>query len=341
MKDLVNQIVTRSFRSIMQRLEGRESGHNAAARLTEALEQVVEGVDPAIRYVRGYRRKLHDAMQISLRFADDVVAEIPGAIDVSRENFVSDPYVNAFFVNAEDLQAIFSHSSEIREFMDDCGSEVPGCFALLCMRKTEKTVFGVELAGDMLRHDVQQTAVSFSDHRIYSPAPTESGSRDGLRHCLLQGLATHALERIMRQKVGNHRLQQEHHDLNVRLRQLQRRDEAGAEGSDAPEAKAIGLQLKAIEQQLLHSRMAAPEESLRQLHTVFTRPDHYLRIQKSTLRLNRMGIKIDDQSAQPHNTVHLTEVTIGEEAPRVVTLARFPGEELLPPAQFMQPGFVS
>lgn len=341
MKDLVSQVFSGTFRTIMQRFEAKEPGRGDAARVTATLEQVVEGVDPAIRYVSGYKKKLYDVIATSLEFADHAVAEIPGAIDVSRTNFVSDPYVNAFFVNTQDLQAIFSHSSEIREFMEDCNDKVSGCYALLCMHKTEKTVFGVELEGDMLRHDVRQTAVSFSDHRIYSPARTEAETRDGLRHCLVHGLGTHVLERIMRLKVENHRLQQERHDLNVQLRHLQRPESGAGDAEVAPEAAALGQRLRQIEQQLLNSRMAAPEESLRQLQDVFRHPDDYIRLQKTTLRLSRMCIKVDEHSKEPCNTVNLTEVTIGDDVPRVVTLAKFPGEELLPPEEFRVPGYLS
>jgi hypothetical protein len=52
-------------------------------------------------------------------------------------------------------------------------------------------------------------------------------------------------------------------------------------------------------------------------------------LQQSVLRLNKMGIKIDESTRQPCNTLKLTEVSIGEELSRVVTLARFPRDEFL------------
>jgi hypothetical protein len=339
MKDMVNQMVSGTFRSLMRRFETKDADHGGAARVKSELEWIVEMVDPAIRCVPRYKKKLYDAIATSLEFADHVVAEIPGAIDVRRANFVSDPYVNAFFVNAQDLQMVFNRSSEIREFLDDCGNQAAGCYALLCMRKTEKTVFGVELEGDMLRHDVQQTAVNFSDHRIYSPCPTEAECRNGLKHCLVQGLGTHTLERIMRLKLSNHRLQQERHDLNMRLRRLGSRGETDT--AVAREADAISRKLGQVEQQSLNSRLAGPEESLREVQNVFSSPDDYMRIQKTTLLLNWMCIKVDKHSEQPRNTVNLTEVSIGEDAPRVVTLVKFAGEELLPAEEFRVPGYFS
>jgi hypothetical protein len=51
-----------------------------------------------------------------------------------------------------------------------------------------------------------------------------------------------------------------------------------------------------------------------------------------------MGIKISDDSSQPANKLNLTEVTIGNELPRVVTLATFPRKELLARTVFSAPG---
>jgi hypothetical protein len=344
MKDLVTQMFSGTFRSVRRILEAKESGRHDAVRVMEAMESVVEATDPAIRFVRGYKRKLYDSIAASLRYAERVVSEIPGALEVSRTTFLSDPYVNAFFVNTQDLQTIFSRSSEIREFLENCPGGVDGCYALLCMHKSEKTVFGVDIEGDMLKHDVRQTAVSFSDHRLYSPAGSEKEVREGLRHCLFHGLTTHALERIMHLKLQNHRLQEERHALSRNLRGLQSGSGAasGQVSADAAaESEKLGRELAKIDKALLNSRMAAPEESLTQVQAVFKRPDGFVRVQKSTICLNKMCIKVGESSQQPHNRVDLTEVTIGESPPRVVTLARFPGDELLPPERFEENRFFS
>lgn len=340
MKDLVSQMLSDTFESMRRKTEAREHGRRRAARVTEALERAVEGTDPAIRYLPGYRKKLQEAIAISLEYTERFIAEIPGAIEVSRRTFVSDPCVNAFFVNVKDLQTVFSTSSEIREFLEACRHEIPHCYALLCMHKSEKTVMGVELDGEVLKRDVSQTAVSFSDHRIYAPAPTEAETREGLRQCLFEGLVTHALGRIMHLKLANHRLQQERQALQARLRYLQKTPAHGpgpapAGARTAGGAEDIMARLRKIEGELLNSRLSAPQVSLNEVHAVFRRPDNFIRIRKSTLTLSKMGIRIDLHSPQPSNVIHLTEVEIGEELPRVVTLAKFPRDELLPLPEFL------
>lgn len=313
----------------------KESRQDRQPDITGTLERVVDSIDGRIRLVSGYRKKLQNVIRNSLEFSDAMIDRFPGAIEVSSRTFVNDPYVNAFFSNTRDVQTIFSQSSEIREFMEDYAhDEVAHCCALLCMRKTEKTVLGVELAGDTLRKDVKQTAVNFTDHRIYSPAPTESETRQGLKQCLFEGLVTNTLERVVQLKLSNQRLQHERQMLQARLRHAQyllgrQTDRPASDIDRKREIEETRFKLEKTEQDLRKIHLATPQVSLEQVIEVFSSPEKFVRLQESTLRLNKMGIKISEATRQPSNTLNLTEVSIGEQPPRVVTLAKFPRDEFL------------
>jgi len=303
------------------------------AEILNTVESVVDGTDSKIRLVPGYKKQLQDNILSSLEFADDLVKKIPAAIEVSRSTFASDPYVNAFFTNVTDLRSIFSHSSEIQDYMADTHDNAP-CCALLCMSRTEKTVMGMELSGDMLKKDVLQVAVSFADHRIYSPAPSEPEAREGLKNCLFQGLVTNALERITTLRLASHRLQSKHQMLHSRLRRYKQTTREVKQGTrnGARIARGIeetSLELGRIEKKMMNSPLLTPQIMLEQVMDVFSKPDDFIRIRKFPLSLNKMGIKINDNSSQPRNKLDLTEVIFGNELPRVVTLATFPRQELL------------
>ncbi len=68
---------------------------------------------------------------------------------------------------------------------------------------------------------------------------------------------------------------------------------------------------------------------LQQVLEVFSKPDDFVQVRKLKLRLNKMGIKISGDSNQADNRLNLTEVIMGNNPPRVVTLAMFPRKELL------------
>jgi len=296
------------------------------------VERVIDGTDSRIRLVSGYRSKLQDVIRSSLAFADELVEQIPGGIEVNRHTFVTDPYVNAYFANVTDMRAIFSHSSEIKDFMEGYGdNDALECCALLCMKMSEKTVLGMELSGDILRKDVRQVAVNFSDHRIYSPAPREPETRQGLKQCLFDGLVTNALERITRMRLSNFRLNSELQMLKARQRRQQLALQKSADTTTAAGYQETCRQLEQLEAELSKTPLATPQAAMEQVVTVFKNPEDFVQLRKFTLRLNKMGILIGDATRQPCNEIDLTEVTIGEGSPRIVTLARFPRSEILPP----------
>jgi hypothetical protein len=323
--------ITNTFRKKMAERVSRQHQHSEAL---NTVEIVIDGTDNRIRLISGYRKKLLDSVKNALDFTDEMVARIPAAIEVSSQRFVSDPYVNAFFTNVDDLQTVFNTSSELRDFLGDHEQgKLPRCCCLLCMKKTEKSVFGMELSGDILKKDVQQTAVSFSDHRIYSPAPSETAARKGLKECLLGGLITHALESIMLDKVTNYQLQSDRQMLHARLRHLQYKarnaEEAFGPSTDlASEIEATRVEISAIEDRLIGFPPPTPQASLAHVNKLLQQPEKYIQFSNSTLTLDKMGVRIDDHRSQPSNRIGLTEVVIGEEQPRVVTLAEFPVQEV-------------
>ncbi len=321
---------------LLHKWRERSSHQHRSGDILNAIEMVIDGTDGKIRLVRGYKNKLFDGVGSALEFVDELVHQIPAAIEISSRKFISDPYVNAFFTNIDELHTILGHSSEIRDFIEEYGAHGQlQCCCLLCMQKTERSVFGMELSGDILKKEVRQTSVCFSDHRIYSPATTEAATRRGLRECLFGGLVTNALERIMQSRVENNRLQCDRRMLNARLRHLEykRINAQGAPQIDTKltkEIEEIKVKIRANEDRLMATRMLTPRESLDIVRKLLKQPDNYIQLNRSTIRLDKMGIRIADGSEQPCNKIDLTEVAIGGEPPRVVTLAQFPVGELFP-----------
>ena len=122
--------------------------------------------------------------------------------------------------------------------------------------------------------------------------------------------------------------------LHARLRHLRQKAER-AEHDTGPVIETMnaieetGQKLKKVEDALLQTNPASPQESLELVNSVFAHPDEFIQTREFTLRLNKMGIKLDAHSAEPSNELNLTEVRIVNERPRVVTLATVPRAELL------------
>jgi len=328
------------LRKALQYLLERGSHKNRDNKYLEMVEKLVDDTDSIIRLAPGYRKVLHEVVRFSIEYTEQLIDEIPQAMEIGNDAFVSNPQVNAFFVNTRELQTIFSQSYEIREFMDNNKFDSSHCYALLCMQKTEKAIMGVELSGDMLKHDVLQTAINFSDHRIYSPASTETETRQGLKQCLFNGLVTHAHEQVVRIKLEGLRLNEERLKLRALIREQQQqfaKSEAGSTANDevADEVKKLTDRLSKIEWQIAEIQPVTPQKLLDQVVSVLRSPEEYVRFNQFSLHLTKMGIKVDEISKQSGNQLNLTEAEIGLEPPRVVTLVKFPRDELLSSSELM------
>ncbi len=303
------------------------------AEIEAATEAAVQGVDAGIRLLSGYQARLRPAVESALSYVNCLVEHIPGVLEVNSRSFSTDPRVNAFFVDVNDLRTVFSRSAELRSFLSNGHS--PGlerCCALLCMKKTERSVLGVELQGDQVRRDVKQVTVSFDDHQIISPAASETEVRQGLKTCLFQGLITNALARLTSCHVSVQHMDAERRSLSARVRSLESAAETGAEIGQ--ELEQLRARLAGIESTRGQAPCLSPEHSLRQLLEVFGAPEQFVRLNSDRLSLDRLGVKLSEESGS--EPIELAEVDLGGGNRRVVVLTSFPLEEMLPQQDLLE-----
>ncbi|MCO6413024.1 MAG: hypothetical protein J5I92_09800 [Thiogranum sp.] len=337
MLQLLKRFCTRCRDSALPHI--RQASREHAATVQEAVERVVDGIEPRLRLVPGYRRKLQQATATALDYVNELVDRIPPVLEVTPATFVSDPQVNAFFATPEDLRNIFSQSPELRAFFDDiANSEATEGYALLCTTEHEKTLLGSELNGDILRRDVMQTAVYFSEHKVMSPAPSEADVRRGLKQCIFDALVIHALRHIANLKSQRRDLEDQRRILHARLRARQAQGNGLTRllASAYPEAEAstqqdLEQQLAETEQKL--ARMPASLDVLGgyldEVRTILAQPQAFIRLRLVTFNLDRMGIKVGNGSSQAGQQVRFAEIEIVNVLKRVVALVRYPRREML------------
>lgn len=296
-----------------------------------AIEAAIDSIHPRLRLVNGYQQKLAPGVEHALYYIDEQIKNIPQAIEISRATFVSDPRVNAFFANVKDIAQSCRQSSELRAFFEDDYPFHKQCWALMCMKKTERKVFGLAMDGDMLHREVPQVTVSFSDHQIQSPATSEEEARQGLKCCIYESLVNQARSRIQDCKDSLLKLETERHSLNTRLRVLEaaRNNKANAEqrGELERDIAVAKARIQASERELIGAECTSPQECVNQLRDVMAHPEEFVRMSHSTLRLNRLGVRVDDASNTRANSIELSEVEISSKDRRVVVLARLPHME--------------
>ncbi|MEN8178432.1 MAG: hypothetical protein ABFS39_07405 [Pseudomonadota bacterium] len=320
-----------------ERRQLKSLDQNALEMLDGALDKVIEGTDSRIRAVPGYKRKLYKSILKSLEYADSIVEQIPHAIDLTPKHFVTDPYIRALFPTLGGLKKIFKQSSELHDYFSESEhiNNSESC-VLLCMRKEEQTILGMELNGEQVRKDVQQTRVMFSNHRVYSPAESETNARQELKCCIFEGLVNNALDKISELRARRHQLELEQQRLNARLRQHSRGPMHGDDmqniASDGVKLRNKALELERVEEELHAMGYISPEISLDLVNDILSEPEQFVHFKRISISLDKEGIKrVKDEPSRSVSQLEFSEVQIKGQPPRVVTLANINRDELEKP----------
>jgi hypothetical protein len=317
---------------------GEDLPERVRAALPETVDLIAETIDPRLKLVPGYQEKLGAGVRRTVQYLRSVVPEPPPPIELSRKSWGTDPRVNAFFAAAENVPAVMGRSRELRVFFDDPANAGAGeAVALLGMEMREQNVLGVALEGGMLKHDVAQTTVSFSDHRIVMPAPTLGDARFELGRRILQGLTQIALQRIEAIQSRQQNLEQARGRLATKLRVLQGRSAGLHSLAEHPEAHAADIEslrqeLEQTQSQLTDTKLslATLDGYIAQVNEVLMHPEQHVTLEIFRLRVNRMGFKVAEDSAEPASDLTLAKISVGPEFTRVVAAVTCRRDEMPP-----------
>ncbi|MBI5586094.1 MAG: hypothetical protein HY892_19975, partial [Deltaproteobacteria bacterium] len=122
------------------------------AALTEALERLVQEVAPAIRHVRGYRKRLREPVRQAEKYIADLVEVIPGPRPLSVEPGGPDSLEKLLFVSPDQLGKLFRDSVDLEAFFQRETSNQT--VALLTATCSEKTIYASLRQGEIIRRDV-------------------------------------------------------------------------------------------------------------------------------------------------------------------------------------------
>lgn len=309
-----------------------------AAILDDAVEAIVEAVEPRIRMVPRYRDRLAPAAVSTIRYMRSLAPALPEPIELSRAAWSPDPYINAFFATADDVPALLGDSRELRGFFDDPANVLCSeAFALLGMRREERNVLAPAIVQGILRQDVAQTTVGFAQHRLFAPAAELLATRRLVGMAILQRMAGLALERIVAMRDRASELEGRKGMLAARLRMLTLRHGsleglAPAEKDPSEEIASIERELKAtVEDHLeIKTSLASLDHSIGQIEQVLGSPERHLGLDTVELRVNRMGYKLTGDSEEPASDLKLNELWIGPGLRGVIALVRIPRADLPP-----------
>jgi hypothetical protein len=252
--------------------------------LQAALDRVLSMVSPMLRFQPNLERQLAPAVEHALGYCAGLVAALPGPITINRRAFGGDPLVHALFATAGDIDEMLGRSQAIRDTVDHPESWQGEYFhAMLAARRQQKKQFGMAQHGNIIRNDVPQEILYFSDQTLVGPSCDLETTRRKLREKALESLL-HSFNA----HVEALRLERESLRADAAAEQSQRAMDSAAE---LPASKAHTRHLAELDSRLRGNVEALTPEHLTATLIDFLRaPEAALSLQPVTVNVDRMGI---------------------------------------------------
>ncbi|HEA25528.1 MAG TPA: hypothetical protein ENH92_00240 [Ectothiorhodospiraceae bacterium] len=279
---------------IQERQRFDDSTVEQKQQLTEAVEHIVDIVDSRIRGVGRYRNKLRCSVRDLLFYVQNMIDELPEALELDNNSYIDEPLINSIFSSSNELKILLSQSEEICNFIQPSVlDESSHIYALLFSIMEQKTIFGNEIRAELIQRDIPQTAIHFHEHKIVAPTLNEHDLRSSLKRILFESAVASIRSNM------------------VKLRHSQVQDEK---------------QLSTLHPE---QNINNPEVYLKLLVEQLSMPASVIALQSNTINVSKMGILLPKESGQSSNKLQLYELAMEGNYSQVVTLIKFKWGEWL------------
>ena len=285
------------------------------ADITQLVEHVVDVVDPRIRVIGRYTQKLSQPLSHTWDYLTEIANVIPDGVTINSANFSSDTRMKLIFDNQSEIQRLLNTVSPlIHHHASQKNQASANIFMLLCMEKRERNFLGTELEGDILKRDVMQTAVTFTNRKFLSAGYNEEDAKLGFKNCALDGLLNkaHGL-------ITNSRNEQKQLIARKKLLHKQHNHQVG----EHPELRDIERQLTEI-----RIKSESPDHHLSQILEVLHNPEHYIKMETHSMTLSNLGIKLANDAAEKGFNIDYAEVEIEQSLKRAIMIVNCSAKQI-------------
>lgn len=255
--------------------------------LLSAIDRAVTEVEPRLKQTLKYPEAYRKPVMSALEYAHSLARSVPGPVTADLESYAQDAYVHAIFPSMDLVSEAFRTSRAMQDYLREhpASDEI---YALMGMRRHEKTMMGMALSGQVIQRDVPQHVIYFSSHTIENPAPSEELARDQVAWAFFDSLVSKVAKRVELRKQEMSVQQQEMEILMARLH--------AASPEDRP---AMEKQLSSM---LAHMQAATRAMDLHNylddFKDVLLNPEQHLRLNQFPMTLDSMGIRRENDSTE-------------------------------------------
>lgn len=302
----------------------------------QAIEQVVDQVNPRLRALGGYRKNLFPVVERSAVYIKEQIDRIPGPYLVNRETWNDEPIVNSLFGSVKRMRKVLSGPA-VRKYVKQHagGGEL---FAAFVAMPEIRRQLGVELVGDTLKRDVRQTTVSFMNQEAVVIGASEQEVRQALFDDVLGVLVSFAQEDILGQESRISEVEERLRVVRLKLRLAGTRSTGAGllladDADQSNQRELLSSRIDELEQDLEREKrgLSTLDDYLDRLVELLTHPEAYIGLESVRMRLDRMNILREDADDDTAPEIEFTRVRRIDKLARVVMIIQFPRSEMLEP----------
>jgi hypothetical protein len=291
------------FKSIFgqtpKNLEGFES-----KKINLAIDQVVDGTDPRLRVVSGYRKRLRPAVFKAINTTMQLIDNLASPKELSRKSFSRDDCIRAIFASPDHISDFLARCQVLHNYLiRQTGLALSNIHALLLVVRKERNVLGMQLDEGIIRRDVPQVSIYFSNPRLISPAESASASRQETHKQVFDFFIVEALKRIL--AIRNTQLE-DRHQYELLVRKLKTLEAANWSFEGLLNQQQENL----MDSNKLEREIGLLAGELKDTATETVTLDYYLNVISDTLfaasdllrrasirlKIDRMGKKLEDET---------------------------------------------
>lgn len=257
--------------------------------LQEAIERILDGTDPRMRVLPDYQRVLREPAIKAISHIIALVRQFAAPVPATTEGREQSPALNLLFTSTIRMKEILVSDSTLREYLATPPSASHTAYGLLVAQRSEKTSFGYALVEDKLMNDVQQTVVSFDEHRLVDITGNEQETRRLLMRRAFDYLLSLALQFISEQQDERNKLTQQRALLRAKLDILLRGGSSFSRDIGTQDRNALQVRMDELENQLaalgpVHEIL---QGNLAIVAKTLSEPDKYLWCDTLNLRVDK------------------------------------------------------
>ena len=288
-----------------------------------ALDHVIGLVDPLVRAAPHLEKHLAGAVEHALGYCGTLVDALPGPLEINRQAFSHDPLIHALFATADDIDVMLGRSQAVRDYLERPECWASECFcAMLAARRQQKRQFGMAQQGGVIRNDVPQEVLYFSDQTLIEPTCDLEKTRTRLRARALESLLTGFNSHVDKLRQARLHLRA---DLSVEQAQLL----ASRQRDDSRHVAEHTRHFAELEARLSHNADSLmPEHLVETLADFLRHPEMALRLTPVTVRIDRLGVvQREDSTDDQAQTLNFPELSSRDRRQHIATLVRVTREE--------------